>query len=281
MHYYEFNIKDWLSGTSHLSPLEEGIYLRLVNYYYDKEEPISNDIQAVCRKLRLLGHEETAASILEEFFNLKGIRFHSKKCDGLIKKYKKRGDASRENGKQGGRPRNTGDTEEPTSNLEETQQVNLGSLEVTQAKANHKPLTNNHKLITIEQEKNNDRDLAGAKSMYRKILLVAEKTKEPNYEKWANDFRLMRERDGLTHEEIWKVFMYANNDSFWSANILSPKTLRAKFAKLHAKMGVPAFSGQQRREASPEEVKREILGKFDKISDRSWADGPENKETED
>tara|TARA_R110000787_G_C13379048_1_gene441645 strand:- start:552 stop:1373 length:822 start_codon:yes stop_codon:yes gene_type:complete len=81
-----------------------------------------------------------------------------------------------------------------------------------------------------------ERDVAGAKSMYEKILLVAPKIKEPDFDNWADQLRLMREQDNLSHKEIWAVFIFANNDQFWSSNILSPKTLRTKFSSLHAKM---------------------------------------------
>jgi hypothetical protein len=95
-----------------------------------------------------------------------------------------------------------------------------------------------------------ERDLADAIAMFEKILLVAQKTKKPNLENWADQFRLMREQDKLTHDEIWSVFMFANNDPFWSVNILSPKTLRAKFSSLHAKMigeknATSKFTGQK------------------------------------
>jgi hypothetical protein len=46
----------------------------------------------------------------------------------------------------------------------------------------------------------------------------------------------MRESDGLTHQDISDVFTWANNDSFWSVNILSIAKLRTQFAQLQAKM---------------------------------------------
>ena len=59
--------------------------------------------------------------------------------------------------------------------------------------------------------------------------------KEPKIESWANDIRLMRERDNRTHKDICELFKWANQDRFWSVNILSPATLRAKWDQLSMK----------------------------------------------
>ena len=37
MHYYKFNIADWVKDTAHLSLKEEAILLRLINYYVNTE----------------------------------------------------------------------------------------------------------------------------------------------------------------------------------------------------------------------------------------------------
>jgi uncharacterized protein YdaU (DUF1376 family) len=55
MHYYKFNIADWHLATSHLTLEEEAIYFKLVNFYYDTEQPIPAETQTVIRRLRELG----------------------------------------------------------------------------------------------------------------------------------------------------------------------------------------------------------------------------------
>ena len=64
--------------------------------------------------------------------------------------------------------------------------------------------------------------------------------KEPKIESWANDIRLMRERDNRTHKDICELFKWANQDRFWSVNILSPATLRAKWDQLSMKRNAAA-----------------------------------------
>lgn len=87
-----------------------------------------------------------------------------------------------------------------------------------------------------EQDKLTRSDRKLAASIQQRVLKVAPKTKSPNIKKWANDIRLMREQDGYTHQEIWATFRWANNDRFWSPNVLSPSKLRKQFSTIDAKM---------------------------------------------
>jgi len=80
-----------------------------------------------------------------------------------------------------------------------------------------------------------DKDVELAEWIYDKILIRIPKTKKPNFNKWADTVRLMRQQDKFTHREIAEVFKWANNDGFWGGIILSPTNLRKQFAQLHAK----------------------------------------------
>ncbi|HHR6096813.1 TPA: replication protein, partial [Providencia alcalifaciens] len=64
------------------------------------------------------------------------------------------------------------------------------------------------------------------------VLIISPSTKEPNWSSWANDVRLMRQLDGHTHQEICRLFQWANRDSFWCSVVLSPAKLRKKWATL-------------------------------------------------
>jgi hypothetical protein len=81
------------------------------------------------------------------------------------------------------------------------------------------------------------KDFEFSERMFSRILEVAPKTKKPNFEKWANTVRLMREADGHSLDEIRQVFEWANLDPFWKTNILSPDKLRSQFSVLDAKRG--------------------------------------------
>ena len=73
--------------------------------------------------------------------------------------------------------------------------------------------------------------------IHSKIKELNPKAKDPSIDKWANEIRLMRERDKRSHEEIIDIFTWANNDPFWRTNILSPSKLRKQFDQLTIKSG--------------------------------------------
>ena len=81
----------------------------------------------------------------------------------------------------------------------------------------HKPKTKPKKNLRWENG-----DLETAESIYNLLLALNPKHKKPSMETWANTIRLMRESDGHTHFDIMDLFRFANSDSFWKSNILSP-----------------------------------------------------------
>ncbi len=125
----------------------------------------------------------------------------------------------------------------------------------------------------IEKEKENNNkartlrcaesDLAFAKEMFSKVREVAPKAKTPNFTKWANDIRLLRE-DGNTLAEIREVFAYANADRepnkggfCWATNCKCPRTLRKQFAEIHTKM-VSAKRTKSKRHTVPPDSSNEV-----------------------
>lgn len=75
-------------------------------------------------------------------------------------------------------------------------------------------------------------DYRQAEWIFAAILGMNPKHRKPNLEVWAQDIRLMRERDGHTHREIAVLFRWANTNTFWRQNILSPAKLRAQWDQL-------------------------------------------------
>lgn len=55
-----------------------------------------------------------------------------------------------------------------------------------------------------------------------------------NIESWANDIRLMMERDGRSEEHVRNMIDWSQNDSFWQSNILSAAKLREKYDTMKA-----------------------------------------------
>lgn len=85
MHYYSFNIGDYLKATAHLTLEEDLTYRRLLDLYYDTESPISPDIAHVAKRLRV--KPEWVESILKEFFAPTEQGWVNKRAQEEITKY--------------------------------------------------------------------------------------------------------------------------------------------------------------------------------------------------
>jgi len=69
--------------------------------------------------------------------------------------------------------------------------------------------------------------------------------KEPNWDAWANDIRLMRTIDGRTHRQICDMFKRVQEDKFWIKNVLCPEKLREKWDELVLKLSPVNLAGGQ------------------------------------
>jgi uncharacterized protein YdaU (DUF1376 family) len=103
MHYYQFNIGDYLKHTAHLAPHEDLAYRRLLDMYYDTEQPIPNDIPRVSRRLRM--EQEIVGVVLNEFFVLTEDGYRNTRADKEISDYRDYLTKQKANGMKGGRPK--------------------------------------------------------------------------------------------------------------------------------------------------------------------------------
>jgi len=71
-----------------------------------------------------------------------------------------------------------------------------------------------------------------AELLFKKIKENNPNAKDPNYESWANTFRLMMERDNRTGKEVQDLILFSQQHHFWHKNILSPDKLRKQFDRL-------------------------------------------------
>jgi uncharacterized protein YdaU (DUF1376 family) len=116
MHYYNFNIGDYIKHTMHLTVEEDITYRRLLDMYYDTESPIPTDIQWVSRRLRMPAN--FVESVLDEFFQLTEDGYRNYRADAEIAEYHTYIDKQRSNGKLGGRPKKS--SGKPTANPSQT-----------------------------------------------------------------------------------------------------------------------------------------------------------------
>ena len=68
MHYYQFNIGDYQSHTSHLSEMEDLAFRRMLDWCYLHEKPLPLDVDEISRQIRMRSHSDCIASVLQEYF---------------------------------------------------------------------------------------------------------------------------------------------------------------------------------------------------------------------
>lgn len=143
MNYYEHHLGDYAKDTGHLSMLEHGAYRILLDRYYSTEAGIP--AAQAYRLARARSEEERQAVdvVLEEFFDLVEGVWINRRAEEEIGGAQARIEASKQNGKKGGRPRKN-----PAGSETETQQkpsgFSLGSETETQQKAHQAPSTKHH-----------------------------------------------------------------------------------------------------------------------------------------
>ena len=95
MHYYSFNIGDYVSSTQHLEPMEDLAYRRMLDLYYSNEGPLPNDIDKIARLTRMRSHKDCIAIVLEDFFTLEKDGYHNNGADKALELVYKKSEAAR------------------------------------------------------------------------------------------------------------------------------------------------------------------------------------------
>jgi len=88
VHYYQFNIGDYLSHTSHLDLLEDLAYRRMIEWCYLHESSLPFDVKQIAKKIRMQKHCDCITSVLQEFFCDDGEGFYNERVVKELKTYK-------------------------------------------------------------------------------------------------------------------------------------------------------------------------------------------------
>lgn len=106
-----------------------------------------------------------------------------------------------------------------------------------QPATNHKQeLKNLKKVIKPPSVRFTPDHMKFAEGMYLSILKVAPRTPKPDFNKWADDIRILNESRKIDIHEMADVFRWANQDHFWKTNIKSAGKFKKQYAELHSKM---------------------------------------------
>lgn len=95
MHYYQFNIGDYVSSTQHLDETEDLAYRRMLDIYYSKELPLPADQGDIARLIRMRSNTESIATVLHEFFVLRKDGYHCERADKEILAFQSKSDKAR------------------------------------------------------------------------------------------------------------------------------------------------------------------------------------------
>ena len=105
MNYYKRHIGDYMKDASHLSLLEHGIYMRLMDVYYTRESAIPVDQAARLIGARSKDEKEALAVVVAEFFQEVDGFYKQTRCDIEIALMQQKAETNRDVGKRGGRPK--------------------------------------------------------------------------------------------------------------------------------------------------------------------------------
>ena len=122
MHFYSFNIGDYMSHTVHLSLMEDLAYRRCLDIYYLHEKPLPEDATEVARLIRMPEHKPEVVQVLKEFFTHDvGTGYVHKRTHEEITKYQAKIQAASRAGKASALARsNASSTTVQPNNKQET-----------------------------------------------------------------------------------------------------------------------------------------------------------------
>ncbi len=86
MNYFPFHVGDYAAHTSHLEPMEDLAYRRMLDAYYLREGPLPSDAIEIARLIRLRNNMDEIESVLVEFFVLTDSGWSHARCDAEISK---------------------------------------------------------------------------------------------------------------------------------------------------------------------------------------------------
>jgi uncharacterized protein YdaU (DUF1376 family) len=232
LHYYKRNIGDYHKKAGRLSIVQHGVYTLLIDACYDRE--VFPTLEEATEWCWASSKEEIEAVefVLTRFFEKReGGIYVQKRIEEELKAFNKRSITNTRIAIE----RETNRKEASTNRAEV---VHDPSTECAEIPPNHKPLTTNHNNNTspkpARKPKYEKRDLEFAEWAWNVLVSSMPNMVPPNLETWANHVRLMREKDKRDYEGMTRLWLWARNDNFWQANILSMKKFREKFDTLCA-----------------------------------------------
>ncbi len=147
MHYYQFNIADYRKDTQHLTPMEHYIHRTLLDWLYLDESPLPKDTRKLLRYLRLdNGRLTDVEQVLNDFWTEIEDGWIQSRALQEIEAYKGKQEAASRAGKASAEARRV--------KRSKGSQRTLNKRTATeQPTNNHKPLTNDKKIVDKKRKR--------------------------------------------------------------------------------------------------------------------------------
>lgn len=88
MYHYPFHLRDYLSKTKHLSPIEDLCYRRLLDAYYTREGALPSSVDECARLICLREHVSEIQVVLSEFFELTDRGYINRRCEEELERFR-------------------------------------------------------------------------------------------------------------------------------------------------------------------------------------------------
>lgn len=139
MHYYQFNIGDYVSHTRHLSLMEDLAFRRLLDFCYLHESPMEGTAEQVARKIGMREQAAEVESVLLEFFVLgDDQRWHNARVERELAAFDEKREAAVRAGKASAKARAGAQLKGNGRSTVVQRSLNVGST-VVQPTSTHEP----------------------------------------------------------------------------------------------------------------------------------------------
>lgn len=100
MHYYRFNIGDYKSHTSHLDPIEDIAYRRMLDWQYLHERLLPLDLAEIGRAIGMRTHSESIAYVISEFYEKTANGYENKRVSHEIAQFHEKSELAKKAAKR-------------------------------------------------------------------------------------------------------------------------------------------------------------------------------------
>lgn len=259
MHYYKFNIGDYHSHTSHLEPIEDIAYRRMIDWCYLHERQLPSDHEEIARLIRMRTHCDCIAIVLREFFVVTDSGYFMQRIEDEVDNYKKKSTKAKESANA--RWRNKAVSDDANALLPDSAR-----------NAKQEPLTTNHKTIIKKPLSLNPNDvveLFNNATNFPKVKVLSDSRKKsikkllnemPTIDAWGQFFAVANKSDFLS-----------GRSSDWQANfdwLIKPanaiKVLEGNYTnKIGGSNGTHKNAGRKNAAESHHDTLKQIAAEAD------------------